>query len=168
LKEARFFQLYENIKEAIASYSKITAALIYYSTSLAYDNICRYLTTEYASTFAGWLLNINTPSISLLPTELKLDPVCSDVLYFLPDYQQILHLEFQTIHTSVPALPLRMLDYWLRLYRQYECSIEQVVIFLKQTNSDAVYVEHLGARSHFFTTKSRVTCSSSFSTDKHS
>ncbi|MBE9191187.1 hypothetical protein IQ230_12645 [Gloeocapsopsis crepidinum LEGE 06123] len=56
---------------------------------MAYDNICRYLTTEYAST-ASWLLNINTPSVSLLPTELKLDPIRSDALYFLPDYQQIL------------------------------------------------------------------------------
>lgn len=28
-----------------------------------------------------------------------------------------------------------MIDYWLRLYRKYDCTIEQVVIFLKQTNS---------------------------------
>ncbi|MUL35279.1 DUF4351 domain-containing protein [Gloeocapsopsis dulcis] len=42
---------------------------------MAYDNICRYLTTEYASTFASWLLNIDTSSIALLPTELKLDPI---------------------------------------------------------------------------------------------
>jgi len=87
---------------------------------------------------ASWLLNINTPSISLLPTELKLDSIRSDALYFLLDYQRILHLEFQTIL-------LRMLDYWVRLYRQYEYSIEQVVIFLKQTNSDAVYVEQFVA-----------------------
>jgi len=109
-----------------------------YSTSLAHDNICHYLTTEYASTLASWLLNINTHSISLLPTELKLYPIRSDALYFLADYQRILHLELQTI-------PLRMLDYWVRLYRQYEYSIEQVVIFLKQTNSDAVYVEQFVA-----------------------
>lgn len=34
-----------------------------------------------------------------------------------------------------------MLDYWVRLYRQYEYPIEQFVIFLKPTTSDAVYVE---------------------------
>lgn len=108
---------------------------------MAYDNICRYLTTEYASSFVNWLLDLNTNNIELLPTELKLDPIRSDALYFLPKQQQILHLEFQTVPTSIPASPLRMLDYWVRIYREYECPIEQVVIFLKQTNSEAVYVE---------------------------
>jgi predicted transposase YdaD len=32
-----------------------------------------------------------------------------------------------------------MLDYWVRLYRQYQRPIEQVVIFLKETSSDAAY-----------------------------
>lgn len=32
-----------------------------------------------------------------------------------------------------------MLDYWVRLYRQYQLPIEQVVIFLKETISDAAY-----------------------------
>ncbi|MBW4639538.1 MAG: hypothetical protein KME05_15160 [Gloeocapsa sp. UFS-A4-WI-NPMV-4B04] len=32
-----------------------------------------------------------------------------------------------------------MLDYWVRLYRQYQRPIEQVVIFLKETTKDAVY-----------------------------
>jgi predicted transposase YdaD len=36
-----------------------------------------------------------------------------------------------------------MLDYWLRIYRKYECPIQQVVIFLKQTDSPAVYINEL-------------------------
>jgi len=108
---------------------------------VAYDNICRYLAAEYPSPFVPWLLAIESSDIQILPTELRLDPIRSDALYFLPERQQILHLEFQTLPSSIPNLPLRMLDYWVRLYRQYGCSIEQVVIFLKQTNSDAVYIE---------------------------
>lgn len=110
---------------------------------MAYDNICCYLTTEYPANFVHWLLNIDANIIEPLPTELSVNPIRSDALYFLPEQQQILHLEFQTSHISVPALPLRMLDYWVRLYRQYQCRIEQIVIFLKQTSSDAVYEDQL-------------------------
>ena len=35
-----------------------------------------------------------------------------------------------------------MLDYYVRLYRQHSCPIEQVVIFLKSTTSAAAYIEH--------------------------
>ena len=110
---------------------------------MAYDNICRYLATEYPAEFVRWLLNLDSISIQPLPTELSLEPIRSDALYFLPERNQILHLEFQTVPASKPPLPVRMLDYWVRLYRQYECPIEQVVIFLKKTNSEAVYVEQL-------------------------
>lgn len=109
---------------------------------MAYDNICKYLAAEYPSDFARWLLTIDD-DIQLLPTELGVDPVRADALYFLPQLQQVLHLEFQTIPRSTPALPLRMLDYWVRLYRQYGCPVEQVVIFLKQTNAEAVKVDRL-------------------------
>lgn len=79
--------------------------------------------------------------IQKLPTELSLEPIRADALYFLPQMGQILHLEFQTEPQSNPPLPLRMLDYFVRLYRQYGHAIEQVVIFLKPTNSEAAYVE---------------------------
>ena len=36
-----------------------------------------------------------------------------------------------------------MLDYWVRLYRQYECPIEQVVIFLQETTNNAAYTNQL-------------------------
>ncbi len=44
-----------------------------------------------------------------------------------------------------PPLPLRMLDYWLRLYRQYRCPVEQIIIFLKPTTSEAVFVNEFTA-----------------------
>ncbi len=97
----------------------------------------------YPIPFASWLLNAEVIEIQPLPTELSLEPIRSDALYLLPNSGQILHLEFQTVPTSSPPLPLRMLDYWVRLYRKYECPIEQVVIFLKETKSPIVYVERL-------------------------
>lgn len=108
---------------------------------MAYDSICKYLATEYPSPFIQWLLAVDDVENQLLPTELGLEPIRADALYFLPQRQQILHLEFQTIPTSIPALPLRMLDYWVRIYRQHGCPIEQVVIFLKPTNAEAAYIE---------------------------
>jgi predicted transposase YdaD len=45
-----------------------------------------------------------------------------------------------------------MLDYWVRLYRQYNCPIEQVVIFLKESTSEAVYINQfaLGRTFHSY------------------
>lgn len=42
-------------------------------------------------------------------------------------------------------MPLRMLDYWVRLHRQYRCPVEQVVIFLKYTSSESAFVEQFVA-----------------------
>jgi len=49
------------------------------------------------------------------------------------------HLEFQTLPYSDPPIPYRMLKYWTLLYGQYWCDIEQIVIFLQETNSDLVF-----------------------------
>ncbi|MFM6487650.1 MAG: Rpn family recombination-promoting nuclease/putative transposase, partial [Dolichospermum sp.] len=49
----------------------------------------------------------------------------------------------QTTPKSDTPLPVRMLDYWLRIYRKYLCPIQQVVIFLKETNSPDVFVDRL-------------------------
>lgn len=108
---------------------------------MSFDNVCKYLATEYPASFVRWLLNIDENNIQILPTELKLDPIRADTLILLQTSDRILHLEFQTLPASVPSLPLRMLDYWVRLYRQYERPIEQVVIFLKETTSEAAYIE---------------------------
>ena len=112
---------------------------------MAYDNICKRLAAEYPSAFVHWLLAVDETDIQKLPTELSLEPIRADALYFLSQRTQILHLEFQTEPQSNPPLPLRMLDYFVRLYRQYGHAIEQVVIFLKPTNSEAAFIEQFAA-----------------------
>ena len=108
---------------------------------MAYDNVLKRLAAEYPSALIQWLLSVEAATIELLPTELSLEPVRSDAVYFLPQLRRILHVEFQTEPNSDPPIPLRMLDYWVRLYRQYCRPIEQVVIFLKPTNSEAAFTE---------------------------
>ena len=108
---------------------------------MAYDNICKRLAAEYPSAFVHWLLAVDAVDIEKLPTELNKEPIRADALYFLPELGQILHLEFQTEPQSSPPLPVRMLDYFVRLYRQYGYPVDQVVIFLKPTNNDAAYLQ---------------------------
>jgi len=108
---------------------------------LAYDNVLKRLAAEYPSALVQWLLAVDAQDIELLPTELSLEPIRSDAVYFLPQLGQILHLEFQTEPKSNPSVPLRMLDYWVRLYRKHCRPIEQVVIFLKPTISEVVFTE---------------------------
>ncbi len=112
---------------------------------MTYDNICKYLAEEYPLNFARWLFPSQATEIEVLKTELSLEPIRADSVTLLQSSNQILHLEFQTLPGSEPPLPLRMLDYWLRLYRQYRCPIEQVIIFLKPTTSEAVFVNEFTA-----------------------
>ena len=106
---------------------------------MAYDNICKYLAEQYPTEFARWLLSDSATDIQVLRTELNVEPIRADSLTLLQTSNQILHLEFQTQPTSNPPLPFRMLDYWVRLKRQYWCHVEQVVIFLKYSTSEAVF-----------------------------
>lgn len=107
---------------------------------MAYDNICKYLAEQYPSEFVRWLSGEEVTDITVLKTELISEPIRADSLTLLQTANQILHLEFQTLPASNPPLPFRMLDYWVRLKRQYRCLIEQVVIFLKSTSSEAVFI----------------------------
>jgi len=108
---------------------------------LSYDNVLKRLAAEYPSALVRWLLAVDAADIELLPTELSLEPIRSDAVYYLPQLRQILHIEFQTDPKSNPPIPLRMLDYWVRLYRQHRCTIEQVVIFLNPTTSEVAFTE---------------------------
>lgn len=119
---------------------------------MAYDNICKYLAEEYPVEFARWLLAQEITDIRVLKTELSVEPIRADSLTLLQTANQILHLEFQTLPTSTPPLPLRMLDYWVRLKRQYWCAVEQVVIFLKSTSVDTVFTNEFvdtNTRHHY-------------------
>jgi len=114
---------------------------------VTYDNTLKYLVEQYPEQFIRWLLASEPKDIQILKTELNQEPIRADSVTFLQTANQILHIEFQTIPASTPPLPLRMLDYWVRLYRQYNCDIEQVVIFLKPTSSEAAFVEQFTARN---------------------
>ncbi len=72
----------------------------------------------------------------------RLDSFLSiDSLTFLQTENQILHIEFQTETTSDTPIPLRMLDYSVRLKRLYGIPVTQVVIFLKETNDPKAFIE---------------------------
>jgi predicted transposase YdaD len=108
---------------------------------LSYDNACKYLAETYPREFARWLLAIEPPEIRVLKTELTLEPIRADALSLLRAANRILHLEFQTLPVSKPPMPLRMLDYSVRLKRKYRCSVEQVVIFLQETTNELAFTE---------------------------
>ena len=114
---------------------------------MTYDNTLKYLVEQYPEQFIRWLLASEPRDIQILKTELNQEPIRADSVTFLQTANQILHIEFQTLPTSTPPLPLRMLDYWVRLYRQYNCDIEQIVIFLKPTSNEAAFIEQFTARN---------------------
>jgi predicted transposase/invertase (TIGR01784 family) len=108
---------------------------------LNYDNACKYLAEQYPVEFVTWLLSLESQDIQVLKTELTLEPIRADAVTFLQTANQILHIEFQTLPASNPPIPFRMLDYSVRLKRQYRCDVEQVVIFLQATNDEIVFTE---------------------------
>ncbi|HMZ80926.1 MAG TPA: hypothetical protein PLL06_14590, partial [Acidobacteriota bacterium] len=99
------------------------------------DNLCKYLAEKYPEDFAAWVLGQRPTHIEVLKTELSLEPIRADFVTFLRADGCILHLEFQTTADSDPPLPLRVLDYFVRLYRLYRVPIIQVVILLVETQS---------------------------------
>ncbi|MDS3860906.1 Rpn family recombination-promoting nuclease/putative transposase [Thermosynechococcaceae cyanobacterium BACA0444] len=100
------------------------------------DNICKYLAEKYPQAFAEWLLGENLGTVTLLKTELDLEPIRADSVTFVQVQNCILHLEFQVVPQTQPPLPFRMLDYWVRLYRRYQSAIVQVLILLKPTTAN--------------------------------
>lgn len=100
---------------------------------MAYDKICKRLAELYPQSFASWLLGQPIVEAEALKTELSNDPIHVDSLVLLKPLDSILHIEFQTTPRSRPPLPLRMLDYWVRLHRRHELPVQQFVIVLEQT-----------------------------------
>jgi hypothetical protein len=108
---------------------------------VSFDNVCKLLAEKYPLDFARWLLPEEPREIKVLKTELSIEPIRADFLTFLQTENQILHIEFQTKATSKTPIPLRMLDYYVRLTRQYKVPVIQVVIFLQETNEKEVFIE---------------------------
>ena len=108
---------------------------------MSYDNVCKILAEKYPRDFARWLLTVEPQEIKVLKTELSIEPIRADSLTFLQTENRILHLEFQTITRSKTPIYFRMLDYSVRLIRQYKVPVTQVVIFLQQTNDEIAFTE---------------------------
>ncbi|TVP60200.1 MAG: DUF4351 domain-containing protein [Nodularia sp. (in: Bacteria)] len=108
---------------------------------MSYDNACKYLAEQYPADFVRWLLGVEAPQIEVLKTELTLEPIRADSVTFLQTENQILHIEFQTLPKSKTPLNFRMLDYSVRLKRQYKCPVTQVLIFLQETDNEVAFTE---------------------------
>jgi predicted transposase/invertase (TIGR01784 family) len=103
-----------------------------------YDDTCRYLAEHFSADFASWLLGKSVTLTEIQPSELSLDPIRADALILLESDESVLHIEFQTLPKD--NIPFRVLDYRVRMYRKNPAKpMRQVVIYLKQTNSELVY-----------------------------
>ncbi|NJK59037.1 MAG: Rpn family recombination-promoting nuclease/putative transposase [Oscillatoriales cyanobacterium SM2_1_8] len=103
-----------------------------------FDNTCKYLAATYPEDMAAWLLGKPQPLVEVSPQELALDPIRADSLVLLRGANLLLHLEFQTQPDG--DMPLRMLDYWLRLRRKFpDTAIRQMVLYLRPTTSAQVF-----------------------------
>jgi predicted transposase/invertase (TIGR01784 family) len=102
---------------------------------MPFDNACKYLSETYPTEFASWLLGKVPTSVQVLKTELSIEPIRADYVTFLRTGERILHLEFEVDVEGEPPLPLRMLDYWVRLYRRYRVPVTQALILLKESST---------------------------------
>jgi predicted transposase YdaD len=119
---------------------------------MSYDNLCKVLSEKYPERFATWLLGeeYSNSDIKVLKAELSIEPIRADSVTLLRTKDQILHIEFQVLVASKPPLPLRLLDYWVRLYRQYGVPITQIVILLKPTEQEVEDTFAVGTTRHSF------------------
>ncbi|MDJ0620656.1 MAG: Rpn family recombination-promoting nuclease/putative transposase [Calothrix sp. MO_192.B10] len=108
---------------------------------MSFDNICKVLAEKYPADFLRWLIGEESTSIEVLKTELSLEPIRADSVIFIRTGNRILHIEFQTLTQSNPAIAFRMLDYYIRLKRLYRCLVTQVVIFLQETDSEIAFTQ---------------------------
>ena len=95
---------------------------------MSFDNLCKLLAQKYPDRFAAWILGEPQPSVTVLKTELSIKPIRADAVTLLRTQERVLYLEFQVKLESDPPLPLRMLDYWVRLYRLHRLPITEVVV----------------------------------------
>ncbi|NDJ17467.1 DUF4351 domain-containing protein [Myxacorys almedinensis] len=105
---------------------------------MSFDTTCRRLTEIFPEDFASWLLGYRVPLTELSPTELSIEPIRADRVILLQGQNEIVHIEFQT--DPKDDVPMRLADYRLRLHRRFpNKTIHQVVIYLRETNSERVY-----------------------------
>lgn len=119
------------------------------------DTLLKSLAERYPDQFATWLLGVPVEilgPIEVLKTELGGEPIRADFVAFLRGTHAILHVEFlfsRPRSNETPA-PLRMLDYWVRLHRQYGVDIHQVLVMIaRRSGSDPGVFEH-GETRHVY------------------
>ena len=105
---------------------------------MPFDNLCKLLSEKYPDRFASWVLGKPQQSVEVLKTELSIEPIRADSVTFLQLQGRLLHLEFQTKLESNPPFPLRMIDYWIPLYRLYRLPITQIIVLLLPPSEDTV------------------------------
>ncbi len=114
-----------------------------------YDNLLKYLAEHYPAALASWLLGKPVTRVRVLKTELSLQPIRADAVHLLEIDDEILHVEFETDPTkSEPPLDLRMLDYFVRVYRRERKLVRQVVIVLAETDARIPEEFHVGDTRH--------------------
>jgi predicted transposase YdaD len=102
---------------------------------MSFDNLCKLLAEKHPDRFAAWLLGEpSTTPIEVLKTELSIEPIRADSVTLLQTRGQILHLEFQTNWQSDPPMPLRLLDYWVRLHRDDTSKLHIKTIALREVS----------------------------------
>jgi predicted transposase/invertase (TIGR01784 family) len=103
-----------------------------------FDNVSKFLIEQYSPDFASWLLGEAIVLTELKSSELSLEPIRADALILLQSENVVLHCECQT--DPDPTMPFRMADYALRVYRRFPTKrLVQVVLYLRQTDSERVY-----------------------------
>ncbi len=114
-----------------------------------YDNLLKYLAEHYPAALATWLLGRPVTRVRLLKTELSLQPIRADSVYLIETDEEILHVEFETDPSdSEPPLNLRMLDYFVRVYRRERKLVRQAVIVLAETGAHIPEEFHVGDTWH--------------------
>jgi predicted transposase/invertase (TIGR01784 family) len=116
-----------------------------------YDSTCKFIASQYSQALATWLLGKPVELTEIDPSELSLEPIRADSVILLESDDTVCHIEFQTDPHG--KIPYRMLDYAVRLHRNYpHKKIYQVVIYLTKSNSPLVRQNRyeFGKTSHEF------------------
>ena len=107
------------------------------------DNLCKALAEKYPNDFLRWIFGRTADAPAILKTELQREPVRADAAMLLAAGDEIFHIEFQTSAQSHLPLPLRMLDYYIGLRRQFlTARIRQALVVLKDTGEPVAAVYH--------------------------
>lgn len=117
------------------------------------DNILKQLADRYPDHIAAWLLARPIEAlgpVEVLKTELFAEPIRADFATFIRSAAGILHVEFQFALPGAAdtPLPLRMLDYYVRLYRRHRVPVEQVLVLVKATTMPTPAVFETGHTRH--------------------